>query len=71
MKGLISVAAVGEHCVLATNYEDNGGTISDSTYTLLLCNALGTPIDSKQVIYVEQINKQKFLSESFHSYRAK
>ena len=50
VKGLISVSAMGEHCVLATNFEDNGGSISDSNYTLLLCNALGTPIDSKQVL---------------------
>ena len=55
VKGLISVSAMGEHCVLATNFEDNGGSISDSNYTLLLCNALGTPIDSKQVCILKWI----------------
>ena len=50
VKGLISVSATGEHCVLATNYEDSNGTISKDTFTLLLCNALGTPIDTKQVL---------------------
>ena len=56
---------MGEHCVLATNFEDNGGSISDSTYTLLLCNALGTPIDSKQV---GKKYTQGFVApDSFHS----
>ena len=50
VKGLISVSAAGEHCVLATNHEDNNGAISSNTFTLLLCNALGTPIDTKQVL---------------------
>ena len=49
VKGLISVSAAGEHCVLATNHEDSNGAISNNTFTLLLCNALGTPIDTKQV----------------------
>ncbi len=49
VKGLLSIAATGEHCVLATNYEETSGSISEDTFTLLLCNALGTPIDSKQV----------------------
>ena len=49
VKGLISMSAAGENCVLATNHEDNNGAISTNTFTLLLCNALGTPIDTKQV----------------------
>ena len=49
VKGLISVSASGEHCVLATNFEDNNGDIMENTYTLMLCNALGTPLDTKQV----------------------
>ena len=49
MKGLISVSATGEHCVLAANFEDNSGSISDNTFILLLCNALGTPLDTKQI----------------------
>ena len=43
VKGLISMAAFGDHCVLATNQEES------NSYLLLLCNALGTPIDTKQV----------------------
>ena len=43
LKGLISIAASGDHCVLATNQDEGNG------YILLLCNALGTPIDTKQV----------------------
>ena len=43
------MSAAGENCVLATNHEDNNGAISTNTFTLLLCNALGTPIDTKQV----------------------
>ena len=49
MKGLISVSASGEHCVLATNFEDSNGDILENSYTLMLCNALGTPLDTKQV----------------------
>ena len=46
---MISIAAHGEHCVLATNHEDG-----KNSYQLLLCNALGTPIDTK-VIKVEPL----------------
>ena len=55
---------MGEHCVLATNFEDNGGSISDSNYTLLLCNALGTPIDSKQVCSTSKVLRIYFLTTS-------
>ena len=44
MKGLVSIAAYGEHCVLATNHDEGKGS-----YQLLLCNALGTPIDTKTI----------------------
>ena len=49
MDGLISIAAAGEHCVLATNHEEGS-----KAYQLLLCNALGTPIDTK-VIKIEPL----------------
>ena len=46
---MISIAAYGEHCVLATNHEDG-----KNSYQLLLCNALGTPIDTK-IIKIEPL----------------
>ena len=58
VKGLLSVSSSGEHCVLATNHEDTKGSLSESSYSLLLCNALGTPIDTKQV------GKKELLTQS-------
>ncbi|CAK8696266.1 unnamed protein product [Clavelina lepadiformis] len=42
VKHLLLVAAAGEHSCLATKSEDD-----DGQYTLILCNAIGTPMDSK------------------------
>lgn len=42
VKKLIAIRAAGDHCVLVTRTEDN----SDQ-YILILCNAIGTPVDSK------------------------
>jgi hypothetical protein len=54
LKGLISIAASGDHCVLATNQEES------NSYLLLLCNALGTPIDTKQVcLFIITFNQYK------------
>ena len=44
VKSLLSVASEGEHCVLATKNEDN-----ISPYGLIICNSLGTPVDSKYI----------------------
>ena len=44
VKSLLSVAAEGEHCVLATKNDDN-----INPYGLILCNSLGTPVDSKYI----------------------
>ena len=44
MKNLLSIAAAGQHCVLATKADDNSGQ-----YVLILCNAIGTPTDSKYI----------------------
>eukprot|EP00730_Choanoeca_flexa_P001723 TRINITY_DN10757_c0_g1_i2.p1 TRINITY_DN10757_c0_g1~~TRINITY_DN10757_c0_g1_i2.p1 ORF type:complete len:1157 (+),score=402.04 TRINITY_DN10757_c0_g1_i2:149-3619(+) len=42
VKNLINIAALGDHCILCTKADDNTGQ-----YVLILCNSLGTPIDSK------------------------
>ena len=44
VKSLLSVASQGEHCVLATRNEDN-----INPFGLILCNSLGTPVDSKYI----------------------
>ena len=44
VKSLLAVASQGEHCVLATRNEDN-----INPYGLILCNNLGTPVDSKYI----------------------
>lgn len=43
MKSLLGVASAGEHCVLATRAEDSG---TSGQFGLVLCNAIGTPVDS-------------------------
>ena len=58
------MSASGEHCVLATNFEDNNGDIMENTYTLMLCNALGTPLDTKQVGQQQKITL--FLKDFLH-----
>lgn len=43
---LLSLAACGEHCVLATDEADGGtATTGGGRYGLLLCNTLGVPVD--------------------------
>jgi WD repeat-containing protein 35 len=44
VKNLIAIKAAGENCVLATKSDDTSGQ-----YILILCNAIGSPIDSKYV----------------------
>jgi len=43
VKSLLGVASAGEHCVLATRAEDSG---TSGQFGLVLCNAIGTPVDS-------------------------
>jgi WD repeat-containing protein 35 len=38
------VRAGGDHCVLATRTDDSSGQ-----FILILCNAIGSPIDSKYI----------------------
>ncbi|XP_075212960.1 intraflagellar transport protein Oseg4 [Lycorma delicatula] len=42
LRGLLGVAACKEHCVLAVRTDD-----ASNPYGLLLCNSIGTPVDSK------------------------
>jgi hypothetical protein len=52
IKNLIGIAAAGDHCVMSTRADDVSGQ-----YVLILCNAIGTPIDSKYIdiepVYVD------------------
>nr|CAD7432265.1 unnamed protein product [Timema monikensis] len=43
VKYLLGIASFGEHCVLATKADDS----STSQFSLILCNAISTPVDSK------------------------
>ncbi|KAF4527968.1 hypothetical protein B566_EDAN014960 [Ephemera danica] len=42
---LLGIAAAGEHCVLATRTDASDG----GRYGLILCNAIGTPVDTKYI----------------------
>lgn len=44
VKSLLSIAAAGQHCVLATKTDDGTGQ-----FVLILCNSRGTPVDSKYI----------------------
>ncbi|CAH1774582.1 unnamed protein product [Owenia fusiformis] len=44
VRNLISVTAYGDYCCLATRSEDQQGQ-----YVLVLCNSIGTPLDSKYI----------------------
>jgi WD repeat-containing protein 35 len=44
VKNLLSIHAAGENCVLATRADDNTGQ-----HILILCNAIGSPVDSKYI----------------------
>ena len=38
----MAIAACGDHCILATRTDDGSGT-----FGLILCNSIGTAVDSK------------------------
>jgi len=44
VKKLLAIRACGDTCVLATKADDNSGQ-----YILILCNAIGSPMDSKYI----------------------
>eukprot|EP00736_Rhodelphis_marinus_P014135 Rmarinus@m.4538 len=44
VKKLLAIRAAGEYCVLATKADDSSGQ-----YILILCNAMGSPVDSKYI----------------------
>ena len=44
VKQLLTIRAAGEHCVFATRADDDSGQ-----YVLILCNAIGSPVDSKYI----------------------
>ncbi|XP_038051534.1 WD repeat-containing protein 35-like isoform X4 [Patiria miniata] len=44
VRNLISVTAYGDHCVLATKADESTGQ-----YVLVLCNSIGTPLESKYI----------------------
>lgn len=44
VKSLISIRAAGENCVFATKTDDGSGQ-----FILILCNAIGSPVDSKYI----------------------
>lgn len=44
VKQLITIRAAGDNCVFATRTDDNSGQ-----YILILCNAIGSPVDSKYI----------------------
>ena len=44
IKYLMSMVAAGEHCVLAVRTDDGSGQ-----FGLIICNAIGTPVDSKYI----------------------
>jgi WD repeat-containing protein 35 len=53
VKGLIGIVACGDYCVLSTKTDNDPA----HPYVLILCNAIGTPVDSKYIdiepVYVE------------------
>ncbi|XP_013413466.1 WD repeat-containing protein 35-like [Lingula anatina] len=44
VKNLLSISACGDYCCLATRADDVSGQ-----YVLVLCNSIGTPLDSKYI----------------------
>lgn len=44
VKKLMNIAGCGEYCVLATKAED-----SNTIWVLILCNAIGSPVDTKNI----------------------
>ncbi|KAM4772218.1 WD repeat-containing protein 35 [Rhinophrynus dorsalis] len=55
VKSLISVTTCGDFCILATKadenqqQEDHENETNGATYVLVLCNSIGTPLDSKYI----------------------
>uniref|UniRef100_A0A8C5M5H2 WD repeat-containing protein 35 n=1 Tax=Leptobrachium leishanense TaxID=445787 RepID=A0A8C5M5H2_9ANUR len=55
VKSLISVSTCGDFCILATKVdeshqqEENESETNGATYVLVLCNSIGTPLDSKYI----------------------
>ena len=56
VKHLLLVTAAGDHCCLATRSEDD-----IDHFVLVLCNAIGTPMDSK---FIEMGKDLLFLTSS-------
>lgn len=44
VRNLMSITACGDHCILATKSVE-----TNNQYVLVLCNAIGTPLDSKYI----------------------
>ena len=57
VKNLVAIKAAGENCVLATKSDDSSGQ-----YILILCNAIGSPIDSKYI----DVNPQHITMTNYH-----
>ncbi|KAM9476708.1 WD repeat-containing protein 35 [Clarias gariepinus] len=55
VKGLMSVTTCGDFCILATKADDShpqedvDPDAATATYVLVLCNSIGTPLDSKYI----------------------
>ncbi|XP_072032249.1 WD repeat-containing protein 35-like isoform X2 [Amphiura filiformis] len=52
VRNLISVTAYGDHCVLATRADETTGQVFPDEpiqYVLVLCNSIGTPLESKYI----------------------
>ncbi|XP_029451827.1 WD repeat-containing protein 35 isoform X1 [Rhinatrema bivittatum] len=55
VKSLISITTCGDFCILATKtdeshpQEENDTESNGATYVLVLCNSIGTPLDSKYI----------------------
>lgn len=43
----MGMASSGEHCVLAVRTDDGSGQ-----FGLIICNAIGTPVDSELLLFV-------------------
>ena len=73
VRNLISITACGDHCILATkSFETN------NQYVLVLCNAIGTPLDTKYIdieplfvtmskTFVFAASQQAFISWQYRS----
>lgn len=56
IKNLMHMAAGGDYCVLATRSEE------ENQYILILCNAIGSPVDSKYI----PVEPQFLVMTSYH-----